>query len=63
MNSGDACCPTRMPVIISPCVVYCHNLARAGEPLEQAWISYTMQLVGFGALLGVAAYAAVRYFV
>ena len=52
-----------MPVIISPCVVYCHNLARAGEPLEQAWISYAMQLVGFGALLGVAAYAAVRYFV
>jgi hypothetical protein len=49
--------------LTSPFVMYCHNLARAGEPLEQAWLSYAMQLFVFGALLGVAAYAVVRYLV
>jgi len=47
----------------SPFVVYCHNLARAGEPIEQAWLSYAMQLFIFGALLGGSAYAVVRYLV
>ena len=54
----------RWPIIgrVSPYVVYCNNLSRAGEPIEQAWISYAIQLFVFGALLGGAAYAVVRYF-
>ena len=53
----------RVPIIgrVSPYVVYCHNLSQAGEPIEQAWISYAMQLFIFGGLLGGAAYALVRY--
>lgn len=54
----------RVPYLggVSPFVVYCRNLERAGEPIGQAWISYAMQLLVFGALLGMAAYALVRYF-
>ena len=54
----------RVPLIgsVSPYVTYCHNLARAGEPIRQARLSYTMQVFLFGGLLGGAAYALVRSF-
>lgn len=53
----------RAPVLghVSPYVIYYHNLKRAGEPVEQAWISYAIQLLLFGAVLGAAAYGLVRY--
>lgn len=53
----------RVPVLgrVSPYVVYCHNLERAGEQVEHAWISYAIQLVLFGAVLGAAACGLVRY--
>jgi hypothetical protein len=55
----------RVPLVgsVSPYVVYCHNLARAGEPIGHARLSYTMQVFLFGGLLGGAAYALVRTFV
>lgn len=54
----------RLPVLdrVSPFVIYCHKLDQAGEPVDQAWISYGMQLLLFGAVLGVVAFAVVRYF-
>jgi hypothetical protein len=53
----------RIPVLdrVSPFVIYCHKLDEAGETVEQAWISYGMQLLLFGAVLGVAAFTVVRY--
>lgn len=53
----------RVPVLdrVSPFVIYCHRLDQAGETVEQAWISYGIQLLLFGAGLGVAAFSAVRY--
>ena len=53
----------RVPFLerVSPYVIYYRNLERAGESTDQAWISYVMQLLFFGALLGAAAYALVRY--
>jgi hypothetical protein len=53
----------RIPVLdrVSPFVIYCHKLDEAGETVEQAWISYGMQLLLFGAVLGVAAFNVVRY--
>ena len=55
----------RVPIVgsLSPYVVYCHNLERAGESTSQARLSYAMQLFFFGGLLGGAAYALVRSFV
>lgn len=47
----------------SPYVAYCRNLARAGEPVDHAWISYAIQLLAFGALFGLATHALVRYLV
>jgi hypothetical protein len=54
----------RMPLIglVSPFIVYCHNLERAGEPVTHAWITYALQLLVFGMLAGMATYALVRYF-
>jgi hypothetical protein len=46
---------------VSPYTVYCRNLAQAGERIEHAWISYALQLFAFGGVLGMAAYALVRY--
>lgn len=53
-----------VPVIdrVSPYIVYCHNLSRAGERIDYAWISYGIQLFVFGMLLGSAAFGLVRYF-
>lgn len=53
----------RVPVLghVSPYVIYYHNLKQTGEPVEQAWISYALQLLLFGAALGTAAYGLVRY--
>jgi hypothetical protein len=53
----------RIPVLdrVSPFVIYCHKLDEAGETVDQAWISYGMQLLLFGAVLGVAAFTVVRY--
>jgi uncharacterized iron-regulated membrane protein len=53
----------RLPVLdrVSPFVIYCHKLDQAGEPVEQAWVSYGIQLLLFGAVLGVAGFSAVRY--
>lgn len=53
----------RVPLLrrLSPFVVYCHNLSLSGESTDQAHISYTLQLIVFGLLLGSIAYAAVRY--
>ena len=54
----------RMPLIglVSPFVVYCRNLERAGESVVHAWITYALQLIVFGMLAGMAAYGAMRYF-
>jgi hypothetical protein len=53
----------RIPVLdrVSPFVIYCHKLDEAGETVDQAWISYGMQLLLFGAVLGVAAFTVVGY--
>jgi hypothetical protein len=53
----------RVPLLgrVSPYVIYYHNLQRAGEPVNHAWISYTLQLLLFGALAGVAGFGLVRY--
>lgn len=53
----------RVPVLgrVSPYVIYYHNLQRAGEPVDQAWISYALQLLLFGAVLGTVAHGLVRY--
>lgn len=37
---------------VSPYVVYRYNLERAGERTRHAWISYALQLLVFGGLLG-----------
>jgi len=54
----------RMPLLrrVSPFIVYCHNLSLSGESTEQAHITYTLQLIFFGSLLGSGAYAVVRFF-
>lgn len=44
----------------SPYLEYCENLERAGESIEQAWLSYAMQLFFFGGLLGAGAFAVMR---
>jgi hypothetical protein len=55
----------RMPIVgsESPYTVYCRNLSNVGEPVEHAWVSYALQLLVFGVLFGMAAYALVRYLV
>jgi hypothetical protein len=45
----------------SPYVRYCENLERAGESIEQAWLSYAMQLFVFGNILGIGAFALMRW--
>lgn len=45
----------------SPYITYCHNLERAGESTDQAWLSYAMQLFFFGGLLGAGAFALMRW--
>jgi len=47
---------------LSPYVVYRHNLERAGERTDYAWISYGLQLLVFGGLLGGTAYVVVSLF-
>ena len=49
----------RVPVLglISPFVVYRYNLTQKGEPIDHAWISYSLQLLVFGLALGLATYA------
>jgi hypothetical protein len=49
----------RMPLLglISPYVVYRHNLAEKGEATEHAWVSYSLQMMVFGMAVGLAAYA------
>jgi hypothetical protein len=47
---------------VSSFAAYSRNLERAGESTDQAWISYTLQLLVFGTLIGMAAYGLVRYF-
>lgn len=44
---------------VSPYVVYRQNLQRTGERTDHAWISYAIQLLFFGGLLGGTAYAVV----
>lgn len=44
----------------SPYINYCHNLERAGESTEQAWLSYAMQLFFFGGLIGAGAFTLMR---
>ena len=46
----------------SPYIVYCQNLERAGESIDQAWLSYAMQLLFFGGLLGAGIFALARAF-
>jgi len=55
----------RMPLfgLVSPFVVYCRNLERAGEPIAHAWLTYALQLFVFGMLAGMAAYGLARFFV
>jgi hypothetical protein len=45
----------------SPYIRYCENLERAGESIEQAWLSYAMQLFVFGGILGVGSFALLRW--
>jgi len=54
----------RMPLIglVSPFVVYCRNLKRAGEPVTHAWLTYALQLFVFGMLAGMAGYGLARLF-
>jgi hypothetical protein len=54
----------RMPFfgVVSPYVIYVHNLGRAGEPTRHAWISYGLQLFVFGGLAGGTTYAVVSMF-
>lgn len=47
---------------VSPFVVYWYNLSQAGEPVDHAWISYAMQVLFFGVLLGGVVCALVRWF-
>ena len=49
----------RVPLLglISPFVVYRHNLAQKGEPTDYAWISYALQAMVFGMAVGLATYA------
>ena len=53
----------KTPVIgtTSPYIKYCENLERAGESIEQAWLSYAMQLFVFGNILGIGAFALMRW--
>lgn len=46
---------------VSPYIKYCENLERAGESIEQAWLSYAMQLFFFGGILGVVCFALMRW--
>jgi ABC-type nitrate/sulfonate/bicarbonate transport system permease component len=54
----------RLPVVGWPTAyaVYCYNLAQRGELTEHAWLSYVLQLLGFGLVVGWAAYALLKYF-
>lgn len=53
----------RTPLIgtLSPYIKYCENLERAGESIEQAWLSYAMQLLFFGSLIGTAFFFLMRW--
>lgn len=54
----------RMPFFgsVSPYIVYCQNLERSGESVDQAWLSYAMQHFFFGGLIGAGVFALVRAF-
>lgn len=43
--------------LISPFVVYRYNLTQKGEETSHAWISYALQMMVFGMVLGLATYA------
>jgi hypothetical protein len=43
--------------LISPFVVYRHNLTQKGEATDYAWVSYALQMMVFGMALGLATYA------
>ena len=45
----------------SPYIRYCENLERMGESIEQAWLSYAMQVLFFGGLLGGGCFALMRW--
>jgi hypothetical protein len=45
----------------SPFLLYCHNLAERGEETGFAWISYGVQLVGFGLIFGGGLLAFARF--
>lgn len=45
----------------SPFLLYCHNLAEQGEETGFAWISYGVQLVGFGMIFGGGLLAFAKY--
>jgi ABC-type enterochelin transport system permease subunit len=42
--------------LISPFVVYRHNLAQKGEATDYAWVSYALQMTVFGMVLGLVTY-------
>lgn len=54
----------RTPIVgtLSPYIAYCRNLQRAGESIDQAWLSYAMQLLFFGGLIGAGLFSLVRAF-
>ena len=49
----------KVPILglISPFVVYRYNLTQKGEATAYAWISYALQMMVFGMVLGLATYA------
>ena len=49
----------KVPILglISPFVVYRYNLTQKGEETSHAWISYALQMMVFGMVLGLATYA------
>jgi len=53
----------KMPLINtpSPFLLYCHNLAEAGEETGHAWFSYVLQLMAFGMIFGGALLAFARF--
>lgn len=53
----------KTPVIgtTSPYIKYCENLERAGESIEQAWLSYAIQLFFFGGIIGTAFFVLMRW--
>jgi hypothetical protein len=55
----------KMPLfgLISPFVVYRYNLTQKGEPVDHAWISYSLQMVVFGMAVGLVTYAFFHHFI